>query len=169
MTRQLFRYTVRVTEPRWLSADEQRAWRSYVAMSKQLNAALMRQMQAESELSMADFEVLVQLTDTAEGRVRYADLARALAWEKSRLSHHIARMQRRGLVDRQACASDARGAFVAITDAGRGAIERAAPRHVETVRELVFDQLTAAEISHLGAISGRVLQGLEKAEQQPAD
>lgn len=149
-----------MAEPRWLTPDEQCAWRTYLAMSKQLDAALVRQMQTESDLSIADFEVLVQLTDTAEGRVRYAELARGLAWEKSRLSHHIARMQRRGLVARQVCPTDGRGAFVVVTPEGRSAIERAAPRHVETVRELVFDRLSADEIAQLRAIAGRVLDGL---------
>lgn len=160
MTRQLFPYTERVAEPRWLSPDEQCAWRTYLAMSKQLNAALVRQMQNESDLSIADFEVLVQLTDNADGRVRYAELAKGLAWEKSRLSHHITRMQGRGLVARQLCPTDGRGAFVVVTPAGRAAIEKAAPRHVDTVRELVFDQLSAEDVKQLRAISERVLDGL---------
>lgn len=149
-----------MTEPRWLTDDEQRAWRSYIAMSKLLDAALVRQMHAESDLSIADFEVLVELTDTVDGRVRYAELARGLAWEKSRLSHHIARMQRRGLVDRQDCPEDARGAYVVVTPAGRKAIERAAPRHVETVRELVFDRLSPEQVEQLRTITGQVLKGL---------
>lgn len=149
-----------MTEPRWLTDDEQCAWRGYVVMSKQLDAALVRQMHAESDLSIADFEVLVQLTDNVDGRVRYAELARGLAWEKSRLSHHIARMQRRGLVDRQDCPEDARGAYVVVTPAGRKTIERAAPRHVETVRELVFDRLSAEQVEQLRTITGRVLEGL---------
>ncbi|MGH3433539.1 MAG: MarR family winged helix-turn-helix transcriptional regulator [Thermocrispum sp.] len=136
-------------------------------MTKQLNAVLVRRMQAESDLSMADFEVLVQLTDKADGRVRYADLAGGLAWEKSRLSHHIARMQRRGLVDRQICPTDGRGAFVAVTPQGRRAIERAAPRHVETVRELVFDTLSGEQVWQLRAIADRVLAGL--ADEPPAE
>ena len=144
----------------WLTDQQQCVWRTYLAMSKQLSAALVRQMQAESDLSIADFEVLVELTDNPEGMVRYAELARNLAWEKSRLSHHIARMQKRGLVARQACPTDGRGAFVVITDQGREAIERAAPRHVDTVRELVFDKLSDGEAEQLRAICERILDGL---------
>src|ERR687889_736361 len=106
----------------WLTEDEQRQWRAYLRMQAQLNAELNRQLQADSELSLADYEVLVQLTDAPDGRLRPYELQRALEWEQSRLSHHLARMQRRGLVERQECPSDARGAFVTLTGAGRSAI-----------------------------------------------
>jgi DNA-binding MarR family transcriptional regulator len=129
-------------------------------MQAQLTAQLNRQLQAESELSYSDFAVLVQLTDTPEERVRVFELARALQWEKSRLSHHLARMQRRGLVAREECPSDARGAFIVLTEHGRGAIEDAAPKHVETVRRLVFDALTPEQVDALAAISEQVLAKL---------
>ena len=106
--------------------------------------------------------MLVQLTDIPEGRRRYQDLARALEWEKSRMSHHIARMAGRGLVVREECAEDARGAFVVITDAGRAAIEAAAPRHVEAVRELFLDHVTPAELRVLAEISERVVGKLDE-------
>jgi DNA-binding MarR family transcriptional regulator len=149
-----------VAEPRWLDERELRAWRGYLTMHAKLTARLNRQLQSDSGLSLADFEVLVQLTDQAEGRVRVRDLARALQWEKSRLSHHLGRMQRRGLVVREECPEDARGAFVVLTPEGRHAIERAAPAHVSTVRELVFDQLTDRQVDALGAIADHVLARL---------
>jgi DNA-binding MarR family transcriptional regulator len=150
------------TEPRWLDDREQCAWRTFLRMQGRLRARLNRQLQADSELSLADFEVLVHLTDTPEGRLRVLELARALDWEKSRTSHHLARMQRRGLVGRQECQDDARGAFVVLTPAGRRAIEAAAPRHVETVRRLFFDTLDAEQVDALAAISGQVLDRLER-------
>jgi DNA-binding MarR family transcriptional regulator len=146
-----------VTEIRWLTAAEQRAWRGYIAMQAQLHAELGRHLQTDSDLSLSDFSVLVQLTDTTEGRVRIFELARALQWEKSRLSHHLARMHKRGLVAREECRSDARGAFIVLTAAGREAIEKAAPKHVETVRRLVFDTLTPDQVEALCAISHRIL------------
>ena len=149
-----------MTETRWLSDDEQRAWRAYIAMQAQLTARLGKRMQADSDLSHADFAVLVQLTDTPEERVRVVELARALQWEKSRVSHHVARMQKRGLVAREECPSDARGAFVVLTGEGRAAIEKAAPRHVEEVRRLVFDALTPDQVRALAEISERVLEKL---------
>lgn len=149
-----------MTETPWLSDAEQRAWRGYVSLQAQLAAHLARQLQKDSELSHSDFAVLVQLTDVPEERVRVYELAKALQWEKSRLSHHLARMQKRGLVAREECPSDARGAFIVLTREGRTAIEQAAPRHVETVRRLVFDVLTPEQVDALAAISEQVLAKL---------
>jgi DNA-binding MarR family transcriptional regulator len=118
--------------------------------------------QSESKLSAADFGVLVNLTDVLDGRQRYQDLARALEWEKSRTSHHIARMAGRGLVTREECPDDARGALVVITDAGRAAIETATPLHVKAVRELFLDHVTPAELRTLADISERVVAKLDE-------
>ncbi|BCM72888.1 putative MarR-family transcriptional regulator [Streptomyces sp. EAS-AB2608] len=147
---------------RWLTPEEQRAWRGFVRLQERLGGRLGRLLQSESNVSPADFAVLVHLTDVPEGRQRYQDLARALEWEKSRMSHHIARMAGRGLVVREECAEDARGAFVVITDAGRAAIEAAAPRHVEAVRALFIDHVTPAELRVLTEISERVLRNLDE-------
>ncbi|TWP46901.1 MarR family transcriptional regulator [Lentzea tibetensis] len=166
---QLFRYTGGVTqETRWLDAGQQQAWRAYLRMQGELNARLSRDLQANSDLSMADFAVLVHLTDVPDGRVRVLELARNLHWEKSRISHHIGRMEKRGLVRRENCRSDGRGAFVVLTDEGREAIEAAAPRHVEQVRELMFDNLTDEEVAVLARISQRVVDKLTTACDEPA-
>lgn len=146
---------------RWLSDDEQRAWRAFVTLQAKLNAQLNRELQAESDLSLADFEVLVHLTDRDDGRVRAFELARGMLWEKSRLSHHLARMQRRGLIDRVECPEDARGSYIELTPEGRRAIEHAAPGHVATVRRLIFDQLTPDQVQALRAISETVLGQLD--------
>lgn len=145
-----------VTQTRWLDEREQHAWRGYLAMHAHLTARLHRALQAEAGLSLSDFDVLVQLTDRPEPRMRVTELAEALQWEKSRLSHHLARMQRRGLVCREQCPDDARGAYIALTGQGRQAIEHAAPSHVETVRNLVFDQLTDEQVETLAVITERV-------------
>lgn len=158
---QLFPYAGVVTETRWLTAREQCAWRTYLDMHAQLMARLHRQLQADAGLSLSDFDVLVQLTDRDDPSVRVLELAASLHWEKSRLSHHLARMQRRGLVARQECPDDARGAFVVLTEAGRRAIEQAAPAHVETVRDLVFDQLSAEQVEGLRHIAEQVLARLD--------
>ena len=149
-----------MTETRWLDAAQQRAWQGYLAMQAQLNARLNRQLQADSDLSLPDFDVLVHLTDASANRVRVFELARTLQWEKSRLSHHLARMQRRGLVAREECPSDARGAFIVLTPEGREAIEEAAPQHVETVQRLFFDGITEDQVRALATISDRVLARL---------
>lgn len=147
---------------RWLTLEEQRAWRGFVRLHERLGGRLGRLLQSESNVSPADFAVLVHLTDTPEGRQRYQDLARALEWEKSRMSHHIARMAGRGMVVREDCLEDARGAFVVITDVGRAAVEAAAPRHVEAVRELFLDHVTPAELRVLAEISERVIGKLDE-------
>ncbi|MGP4089277.1 MarR family winged helix-turn-helix transcriptional regulator [Streptomyces sp. KR55] len=146
----------------WLTSEEQHAWRDFVRLHERLVGRLSRLLQAESKLSAADYGVLVSLTDVPDGRQRYQDLCRELEWEKSRMSHHIARMAGRGLVVREECPEDARGAFVVITPAGREAIEAAAPRHVEAVRELFLDHVTPAELRMLAEISDRVVKRLDE-------
>lgn len=126
----------------WLSDDEQRAWRTYLRMSSLLPAALNRQLQTDCGLTLPEYEVLVQLSETPGRRLRPFQICEALNWEQSRLSHQLTRMERRGLVARQECAADGRGAFIELTAAGADAIAAAAPRHVATVRGLIFDQLT---------------------------
>lgn len=150
-----------MSKPRWLDDDEQRAWRAYLRMQARLAAALNRQLQATSKLSLADYDVLVQLTEAPQGRLRPYELQRALDWEQSRLSHHLCRMQRRGLVVREQCPEDARGAYVVVTDAGRQAITAAAPGHVQTVRALVFDALEPGQVSVLKRLATQVLERIE--------
>ena len=145
---------------RWLAEEEQRAWRGLLRMTSQLNARANRQLLQEYGISLPDYEVLVALSEAPDGRLRVFEVADALAWEQSRVSHQLARMQRRGLVARQDCASDARGAFAVLTAAGRAAIERAAPAHVEQVRQLVFDDLSHEQVSALTEITTRVLDRL---------
>jgi DNA-binding MarR family transcriptional regulator len=152
---------VGVNDTRWLDERERRAWRAYLAMQSRLQARLNRQLQADADLSLADSDVLVALTDRADVQVRVLELAEALQWEKSRLSHHLARMQRRGLIERQGCPDDGRGAFVVLTDEGRLAIERAAPAHVDTVRALVFDGLDPDQVDTLADIAESVLNRID--------
>ncbi|MER5213871.1 helix-turn-helix domain-containing protein [Streptomyces sp. NPDC002838] len=147
---------------RWLTPEEQHAWRTFVRLHEKLGGRLSRLLQTESNMSAADFAVLVNLTDVPEGRQRFLDLARALEWEKSRMSHHVARMAKRGLVVRDECAEDGRGAFVVITEAGRAAIEAAAPLHVEAVRALFLDHVTPGELRTLAQISERVVGKLDE-------
>jgi len=144
----------------WLSAEEEHVWRGWLKLNAELSATLQRELQDDSGLSMPDFEVLVHLTDTPEGRVRVTELARLLHWERSRVSHHVTRMERRGLVERTECADDGRGAFIAVTPAGRTAIAQAAPGHVRAVRRLMFDVLSSEEADRLGTAIDKMLTRL---------
>ncbi len=148
----------------WLTADQQRAWRTFVFAQRRLDATLARQLLNDSSMSMPDFEVLVLLTDVEDGRLRVSDLANKLDWERSRLSHHLKRMTRRGLITRADCADDARGSFAVITAEGRQAIENAAPGHVDAVRRLVIDALSAKELGQLAAISAKIQAAVDDFE-----
>jgi DNA-binding MarR family transcriptional regulator len=152
---------------RWLSEDEQRAWRGLLRMTAQLDAHLGRRLTECSGLSIADYDVLVPLSEAPDGRLRMFEIAQALNWEQSRLSHHLSRMSRRGLVSREHCDSDRRGAYVVLTDAGRQAIERAAPAHVAEVRRMVFDGLSAAQLEALSGVTSSVLGRLAAAGARP--
>ncbi|MEO6090906.1 MAG: MarR family transcriptional regulator [Umezawaea sp.] len=147
--------------PRWLTEQEQHAWRSFVRVHERLGGRLSRDV-TKSGLSTTDYGVLVHLTEVDGGRLRVLELAKAVEWEKSRMSHHVDRMAKRGLVVREDCPTDARVAFVVVTPAGREALAKAAPRHVEAVRRLFIDPLSPAELAMLAQISNRILEGLEQ-------
>lgn len=149
---------------RWLTAREERAWRALQFMQMRLEAALARRLAAESGLSYPDYLVLIALTDAPDGRLRPFELGRVLGWEKSRLSHQVARMADRGLVEKQACPSDRRGAYVAVTAEGRAEITAAAPGHVRAVRALFVDRLTPGELDVVATVAERVLARMDDAE-----
>lgn len=104
--------------------------------------------------------MLARLHDTPDHRLRARDLGASLAWEQSRLSHQLARMQRRGLVEREECETDRRGATFRLTPTGRTAIVRAAPSHVEAVRRLVFDALSPQQVTQLAEVTDGLLAHL---------
>ena len=152
------------TDAPWLDDGQQQVWRRWLRLNAVLPAVLNRGLQADCDLSLPDFDVLVQLTDVATGRLRVSELAAALHWERSRLSHHVRRMEQRGLVRRDDCPDDGRGAFIVLTQAGREAIGRAAPAHVRTVRRLFVDSLTDQEFAALGTITEKLVARLDEAE-----
>ncbi|MDQ6657664.1 MAG: MarR family winged helix-turn-helix transcriptional regulator [Actinomycetota bacterium] len=145
----------------WLTAAEQQAWRAVHRLRGPLIGALGRQMAIDSGLSMPDYEVLVALSESADAAVHVRDLLRSTDWEASRLSHHLTRMQVRGLVGRQPCPQDGRSSEVFITDAGRTAIEQAAPAHVAAVRAQFIGLLTPAQLATLADIGQLVADRLE--------
>ncbi|GLY91990.1 MarR family winged helix-turn-helix transcriptional regulator [Actinoallomurus iriomotensis] len=145
-------------ETRWLTTTEERAWRGLLRMHDLLVNRAGRSMQDEFGLSASDYTVLAELTRAPDGRLRIQELSRVLEWEKSRVSHHLTRMVRRGLVSREECADDRRGAFVVVTAEGRAAITAAAPRHVEDVRRYFLDHLTPGQITLLAEIADLVVE-----------
>jgi DNA-binding MarR family transcriptional regulator len=145
-----------VTKPRWLDDRQARVWRAYLKVNQHLYGALEAQLLRDSGLSAADYTVLVPLSEAPAGVVRARELCAEIGWDRSRLSHQVARMEKRGLVNREDCAEDGRGLMVRLTAAGKNAIKGAAPRHAETVRRYVFDLLSDAETETLDAILHRV-------------
>ena len=145
-----------MSEPRWLNDREQRAWRSLVTMQEGLYEYLERQLRAHSGMSSADYEVLAHLSEAPEGRLRPLALGRLLRWEKSRLSQHLTRMQKRGLIRREPCPTDQRGAIVVITEPGRAQIEKAAPLTVADVRRVFIDDATPEQLDLLTELGDQV-------------
>ncbi|GAB2901976.1 MarR family winged helix-turn-helix transcriptional regulator [Streptomyces mayteni] len=148
--------------PRWLTSEQKAAWDSFIRMQETLIGRLSRLVQADSGMSASDYIVLVGLTERGGGRMRFLELAKSVEWEKSRMSHQVTRMAKRGLVAREECPDDGRGAFIVATPAGYEAIENAAPMHVEHVRRLFIEALTQEELDTLARISNRVLAHMEK-------
>ena len=149
-------------EDRWLDEREERAWRSLQFMQMRLEGELARQLATDSALSYPDYLVLVALTDRSDGRMRLFELAEVLGWEKSRLSHHVSRMAERGLVKKDKCATDRRGAHVVVTNRGRSTIAAAAPGHVATVRRIFVDRLTPVQLEAVGEAAAIVLAAFDE-------
>ena len=141
---------------KWLSEDEQRAWRAWIAASNTLNHRLSADLQSQHGLTLADYEILVQLSEHPDRKLRMSDLAEATLASRSRLSHQVDRLVKRGLVERQECEFDKRGSFAALTDQGWKAIVAAAPDHVESVRTYLVDVLSPQELTDLGVSCSRI-------------
>jgi DNA-binding MarR family transcriptional regulator len=148
------------TQTRWLDPTEERAWRGYRRMFLLLNAQLARDLATDAGLSEADYDVLSTLSEAEGRRERISTLAARMLWSQSRLSHHIARMEGRGLVARDDCESDGRGSVVVLSDKGMQALEAAAPGHVAAVRAYLIDRLSPDQIAVLGDIAELVVTGL---------
>ena len=157
-----------MTQVRWLTEAEERTWRALQFMQMRLEGELARQLASDSDLSYPDYVVLVALTDRPDGRMRLFELAATLGWEKSRLSHHIARMADRGLVGKEKCDADRRGSYVVVTARGRKQLHAAAPGHVATVRRVFVDRLTPAQLAAVGDAAEAVLEALDGREASVA-
>jgi DNA-binding MarR family transcriptional regulator len=154
---------------RWLDADEQRTWRAFLTVQRLLFDRLERQLQHDSGLPHAYYEILVRLSEAPDRTLRMSQLADSSLSSRSRLSHAVARLEAAGWVRRRACAEDRRGSFAELTDAGLAKLEEAAPGHVETVRADLLDALTPAQQRALREISETLVAHLSDAPVWPAD
>ncbi len=147
---------------RWLSGVEQQQWRSWLTMNRLLPEALDRDLRAEFDIGLGEYEILVQLSESAQGRVRMADLAHATLASRSKLTHQVSRMERAGWVCRQRCEEDARGQWAVLTDLGWELIRAAAPVHVESVRKRLIDVLGEEDFATLGRLASTVADPLRE-------
>ena len=144
---------------RWLSAEEQSAWRSFLDATQTLFSAVEAQLQRESGIPHGYYEILVRLSEADDRSLRMSQLAEASTSSKSRLSHAVARLEERGWVERLDCPTDRRGQVARLTDAGFAALDAAAPAHVDQVRRSLFDRLSGEQVAQLAAISTAIAAG----------
>lgn len=126
---------------RWLTDDEQHLWRQVLSSIRKIDRGMEETLLACGDISMSEYSVLVSLSEAPERRLRLRELCSELEWDRSRASHQITRMAKRGLVTKEKCEGDARGVEVVITDAGFERLQASVPEHVESVRRMVFDHL----------------------------
>lgn len=149
---------------RWLTEEEQVLWRGWIAASMLLPDRLSRDLQETHGLTGTDYQILVELSESPERRMRMSTLADHTMLSRSRLSHQIDRMAKAGLVERQVCDADGRGMFAVMTDHGWDTIVKAAPDHVESVRRHLLDQLTPEEFTAFGTACLKIVAGLQRSE-----
>ena len=148
-------------EPRWLDADEQKAWRAWLYSTQLLQERLNTELQRDTGISHPYYEILVQLSETPGRMLRMSELADRCLSSRSRLSHAVARLEERGWIRRQVCPDDGRGQLAVLTDEGFAALEAAAPVHVESVRTHLFDQLTPQQVENMRDLGETLLRHLD--------
>ena len=146
---------------RRMTSRELRIWRALLDTTADLRRILGAQLQ-ESNLSPADYAVLLALSEAAGRRVRSTQLAATMEWERSRLSHHLGRMERRGLIRRDECPTDNRGALVSLTADGADVFRRASSPHLRAIKQHFADALTPAQFDALAEILDAIRRHLDR-------
>jgi DNA-binding MarR family transcriptional regulator len=149
-----------------LTTEELRIWRDFIETAEALRAELASRLQSEASLSPGDYAVLLALSEAPERRLRSSDLAASIGWERSRLSHHLGRMERRGLIRREECATDSRGAEAVLEPAGAEAFRRASIPHLRDVRELFVDALSSTQLIAAGEVAKALRERLDSSRAQ---
>ncbi|MGH3380907.1 MAG: MarR family winged helix-turn-helix transcriptional regulator [Actinoallomurus sp.] len=152
-----------MTDPRWLSAPQQRDWRAYVEGSIRLNDVLDRDLKTKHGLTMAEYEILVRLSDAPDHRLRMAQLADEASQSRSRLSHTVSRLECKGLVVRGTCGADKRGVNAELTEEGFAFLSKAAVDHVAAVREFFVDVVDPADLAAVGRVFTAIAERVSKA------
>lgn len=141
---------------RWLTEDEQATWRAFLAMQRKIRDRLERQLQQDAGMPMTYYIILAMLSEAPDRTLRMTELATIAGTSQSQLSHAATRLEEEGWIERRRCLDDKRGYLAVLTDAGFDVLAQAAPSHVESVRAVLFDRLTARQVSQLRAIADAV-------------
>ncbi|CAN5168571.1 MarR family transcriptional regulator [soil metagenome] len=149
-----------MSDPAWLDADEQQAWRGLIAVAMLLPGAIDGHLKPLADLTNFDYFILAVVSEAPDRAVRLRDLAAQSNSSLSRLSHAVSRLERRGLLRRRPDPADARTTDAVLTDAGWDLVTAVAPQHVAHVRDLVFDHLDAEQVRQLRDIAEVVCRRL---------
>jgi len=144
-----------------MDATELKVWRDFVETGDHLRSLLASRLQSESDLSTGDYAVLLALTEASGKRIRSSELAAHIDWERSRLSHHLGRMESRGLITREKCLDDSRGSEVVLTESGASQFRRASAPHLRAVQELFLDALTPDLVSKVDELNRALREHLD--------
>ncbi|QIH98690.1 MarR family transcriptional regulator [Rhodococcoides fascians A21d2] len=154
-------------DPQWLDTAEMKAWRAYMDGGQRLMGVLNKDLQDGHGLSMAEYRILVMLSESVDGSVRMSELADGVLSSRSRLTHQIRRMEVQDMVTRSTCVDDGRGVLAVITEEGRRRLAEAAPTHVRSVRRHLVDLLSPEELEVLGTIFEKVDAAMDTAAAAP--
>ncbi len=145
--------------------SELRIWRDYIEATDAIRARLSYRMQRESSLSSGDYEVLLTLNEADKHRLRPSEIASRIGWERSRVSHHLRRMEKRGLIRRESCLDDSRGSEVILTDSGSDAFRRSSIPHLRDIHELFIGALSPAQLAAVSDFTAAFRSHLERNDQ----
>lgn len=152
-----------------LTRTELDSWRVFIEATEDLRTALAGRFQADSGISTGDYRVLLELSEAPDRRLRSSHLADAIGWDRSRLSHHLGRMEKRGLIRRETATGDNRGAEAVLTDEGRDALRRSSVPHFHAIRELFLDALTPEQLAAARDIAETLRDHLAGLRKEPGE
>ncbi len=150
-------------ETRWLTPTEMRTWMAFWGAVYVTNAALDRDLRTQNGLSHSDYQILAMLSNAPEHRLRMSELANRVFRSRSRLTYEVIQLERAGLVRREDCLTDKRGAVAILTQQGLQKLHTAAPGHLASIRRIFFDQLTDEQVQGLGDALWAIVAGQGKA------
>lgn len=148
------------TDTPWLTAEQQRNWRAFLGGITVLMDHLDRDLRTQHDLSLAEYEILVRLSESPDRSIRMAELASAVSHSRSRVTHTISRLERDGIVRRDQCSDDGRGVSAVLTDHGFSVLEKAAHTHVRGVHDYLIENASDDEFDAIGRVLGRVTETL---------